>query len=428
MADKKTIRHYLFFLAGQQFSVLGSLIVGFTITWWITVETGSLIYLSISMFLFLLPQVFITPIAGVLSDRWNRKAIIATVDSLQAFTTFILFFLFLIDIRNIWLILMINTFRSALLAFQMPALHAIIPVMIPKDKLTRINGVNFLFNGLIYMIGPTLAALLYEFIRIQHIFLIDIITFLIALGPLLLIKVPSVKTHSKETEKLSFIKDFKTGLISIKSIPGLLSMIIFAMIFNIIFRPFSTLMPYYVNVVHNGSALDLALITTSMNIGNFLGALITSLKKEWKHKIKINIVGVMIFWCGYLNVVFAPTGAFLYMCVGVFISFIFFPIINAIYYTILQTVVPPDKVGKIISIDHTISMAISPIGAIIAGPLAELIGTTNLFFICTVLGILLPLLIWFFTKIHYLEIMDIKASKKTIKIEEHPEAVKEVIT
>lgn len=428
MADKKTIRHYLFFLAGQQFSVLGSLIVGFTITWWITVETGSAIYLSISMFLFLLPQVFITPIAGVLSDRWSRKAIIAAVDSLQAFTTFLLFFLFLMDIRNIWLILMINTIRSVFQAFQMPALQAIIPVMIPKDKLTRINGVNFLFSGLIFMIGPTLAALLYEFFPIQQIFLIDIITFLIALGPLLLIKVPSVKTHSKEAEKASFIKDFKTGLSIIKTIPGLLSMIIFAMIFNIVFRPISTLMPYYVNVVHNGAVFDLALISTAINIGNLTGALITSIKKEWKHKIKINIVGTLIFWCGYLNLVFAPTGAFFIMGIGVFISFIFFPITVSTYLTILQTAVPPDKVGKIMSIDHTISMAISPIGAIIAGPLAELIGATNLFFICTILGFIFPLLIWFFTKIRYLEIMDIEASEKKIEIEEYPEAVKEVTT
>jgi DHA3 family macrolide efflux protein-like MFS transporter len=150
----KGYRHYMYFLFGQNFSMLGSLIVGFTITWWLTVETGSAVVLSISVFLMFIPQIVVTPFSGVLSDRWSKKAIIAISDSLQAAVTGLLFVFFLFGINNVWLVLGINFFRAALFAFQYPAVQSLIPVMVPKEKLSRVNGFNFLFSGLIFTIGP----------------------------------------------------------------------------------------------------------------------------------------------------------------------------------------------------------------------------------------------------------------------------------
>ena len=124
---KRNFRHYMYFLFGQQFSMLGSMIVGFTITFWLTMETGSPVILSISVFLMFLPQIIITPFSGVLADRWNKKAIIAFTDSMQAAVTFLLFVFFLFDIQNVWLVLGINTFRASLYAFQYPTVSSLIP-------------------------------------------------------------------------------------------------------------------------------------------------------------------------------------------------------------------------------------------------------------------------------------------------------------
>ena len=239
---KQTKRHYMYFLFGQNFSMLGSLIVGFVITWWLTIETGSAIVLSISVFLMFIPQIVVTPFSGVLSDRWSKKAIIAISDTLQAAVTFLLFVFFLFGIKNIWLVLGINFFRAALYAFQYPAVHSLIPVMVPKENLSRVNGFNFLFSGLIFTIGPIIAATLLEFFKnnVEQIFLLDIYTFLIALIPLILIKIPSGHKHiTEEATEKSFVKDFKTGLLTIKMIPGLFAMIAFAMCWNFINRPWA---------------------------------------------------------------------------------------------------------------------------------------------------------------------------------------------
>jgi len=403
LPTKKSFRHYLYFMAGQQFSLLGSGIIGFVITWWITVETQSILYLSLATFLIFLPQVIVTPFAGVLSDRLNRKSIIFTVDSLQAVLTFGLFLIFLTGFTYIWMILIIHTMRNILYAFQVPTFHAILPSMVPKEKISRVNGANFMFSGLIFMVGPILSALLLMVFPITYIFLIDGITFLIAIVPLFLIKIPFNAKETRAAEKTSFMREFKDGFIIVKAIPGLLSMIIFAMIFNFIFRPFGVLWPYFINIIHDGSVFHLAFLFGSIQVGNVIGSLITSIKKEWKNKIKINLIGEMVFFTFYLLIVLAPYQNFYLMMIGGFLGAIIFPITVATYLTILQTVVPSDKIGRVMSIDHTVSMAIAPIGALLVGPLAGVMGVVNLLLVSAIIGIINPIFLWFFTKIRYLD-------------------------
>jgi DHA3 family macrolide efflux protein-like MFS transporter len=403
---KKSFRHYLYFLFGQQFSIIGSLIVGFSITWWITVETGSAVYLSISTFLMFLPQIIITPFAGVISDRWNKKVIIAISDTMQAILTFLLFAFFLMDLGSIWFVLLINFLRASCFAFQLPAVQSLIPVMVPQDSLSRINGMNFLLSGVIYSVGPIIAATLLSFFALEQIFLVDIFTFLIAALPLVLIKIPNIEKSEEELVKLSFFKDLKGGFTAIKMIPGLLAMICFAMLYNFIFRPWAVLVPYFVRYIHNGSALDLAFLMTSNQIANIIGAAIITFKKTWKHKIRINILGAMFIAITQIPAILAPHGNFLFMMIFLFAGNILFPITVSTYLAIIQVVVSKGKIGRVMSIDHMISMAIAPIGALIAGPLAELWGVVNLLVICAILGILFPLGIRFFTKINQLEAIE----------------------
>ncbi|MFW9949389.1 MAG: MFS transporter, partial [Candidatus Thorarchaeota archaeon] len=181
------------------------------------------------------------------------------------------------------------------------------------------------------------------------------------------------------------------------------------------FRPFNVLWPYYINVIHNGTAFDLAFIFGAAQIGNIIGSTVTTIKKSWKYKVRVNLIGESIFFIAYLFVIFAGYQQFYLMMIGVFLGAILFPITVATYLTIFQEVVPSDKIGRAMSIDHTISMAIAPIGAIIAGPAAEFMGITNLYLLCAIIGIINPLFLWYFTKIRKLD------DKSEIKIEELPE-------
>jgi len=187
-----TFRHYLVFWGGQLFSLLGSSIVQFVVIWWITDITGSAVLLSITAFFAFIPIIIIGPVAGVYIDRWNRKMIIAATDAIQALLTFFLIIVFLFGVVEIWIIIFLNSFRGICQAIHFPAVNAIIPIMVPKKYLSRLNGINYLFQGLINSMGPVFGAFFFELWGIEAALSIDLITFGIALFLLVSIKIPKI--------------------------------------------------------------------------------------------------------------------------------------------------------------------------------------------------------------------------------------------
>jgi DHA3 family macrolide efflux protein-like MFS transporter len=406
LADQNTFRSYLFFWAGQLASLMGSLIVQFAITWWITVITGSPSFLAIGTFFYFLPMIFIAPVAGVLTDRWNRKALIAIVDSFQAMVTVWIIIMFYLGIANPLNVILINSLRGVCQAFHMPVVSAIMPTMVPKNKLSRINGVGYLFTSLIQIVGPVIGALLMAFFsnQIQSILWVDVITFGVAMAPLLMIKIPSVRNLTEVSENpktKSFRRDFKEGIITIKLIPGLLILLGLEIFISFLISPIEVLLPFYISDTHLGNAFDLAFIMVSLNGGMILGGIITTLKKGWKHKIPIYFMGIMVVM-GLISLLgFAPTGYFLLLWVGMATVGLILPILNTIYMTIIQTTVPPDKMGRVSSVLQSISVAAFPIGTIIAGPLAEVIGIRSVFLFSGILGLIIVFTVWRSTKIRY---------------------------
>jgi len=399
LANKNSFRSYMYFWSGQLFSLFGSMVVYFVIIWWVTVETQSPIYLAIGSFLFILCQVIFMPIAGVLADRLNRKVIIVVADSLQAVATLILLVLFQMNLANIWIVLIFISVRSIFQAFHLPAVNSIIPAMVPKENLSRINGINFLFTGVVQIIAPLIGATLMIIFPINTILWVDVITFLIALIPLVLIQIPSVENHGENVEKKSFFREFKLGFQTIKVIPGLVTIIFLSMLLNFLIRPFDTLMPYYINVFHGGSATHLAIVLVFFQGGMICGALLTSIKKTWNSKMKVIFGCIFILMMGYGIMALAPPGGYLVIGIGGVAMGLTLPIINSLYQTFIQTVVPTDKMGRITSIDSSLSMSISPIGTLISGPLAEMFGVGNLFLYCAILGMIVTILVWSFTGI-----------------------------
>jgi DHA3 family macrolide efflux protein-like MFS transporter len=375
---------------------MGSAVVNFAITWWITVLTGSATLLSIGIFIYILPMAFLTPVAGVLADRWSRKKIVAIADSLQALSTVWIIVLFIFGAADPIVVMLITGLRGIFQAFHVPTINAITPTMVPKDKLSRMNGFNYLFSSLISIVGPVLGALLYEVFQgdISLILWIDVITFIIALIPLLITKIPVVERTPIEEKKDSFLFEFKTGIKTIRLIPGLLTLLLLSMLLNFLLMPFNVLLPIYVKVLHEGSAADFAFIMVFFQIGMVLGALLTSIKKEWKRKVFTYFGGLLVICVMLSGYTFAPKGWFLFLAIGNFVVGFLLPIGNTIYMTIIQTTVPNDKMGRVISIDHSVSSLFAPFGALISGPLADIIGARTVFFLSSIIGVLATSYTW----------------------------------
>jgi len=402
-AGQVTFRSYLFFWSGQLVSLLGSSIAQFVIIWWITLETGSALYLSIAAFLGLVPMIILTPFAGVLVDRWSRKALIGIADFLQALVTVVLIFLFWLGSVSIWQVLVLLTVRGIFQAFHSPAVSAIVPLMVPKAKLSRINGLNYLFTGAVTLIGPVVAALLLTFWKISQILWIDAITFMVAVIPLLLITIPSVR---KIQDKSSFKKDLGEGLAFIKNGRGFLPLLILATVLNFLLTPLSTLLPYYVKFDHFGEVSDLAIVMAFFQGGILAGGLLMSVMKGFKKKMVAIMSSVYIIFLGYGLVALTPTGVFWFMAIGGLIMAFCVPIANVSIQTIIQTVVPMKMQGRVNSVTMALASAATPVGMILSGVIVEFTRAANLFLGCSGLGILVLTLSWFLTDIRHVEEME----------------------
>lgn len=402
-ASQESFKNYILFWSGQQFSLLGSFIVQFVIIWWITIETESAIMLALANFFYLIPVLIFTPIAGVYADRWNKKTIIIVVDSLQAYFTLILIIFFVMDFTELWAIFTIIGLRSMCQAFHSPTVSSLTPAMVPKDKLSRMNGLNYLFTGLIQLIGPAVAATLLLVLSIKFILWLDILTFMIALIPLLIIKIPKINNIEQLPGKKSFFKDLRIGFRIIKVVPGLLIIILLAMLINFLIQPLSVLMPLYIYDVHLGDLFIFALMEIIFQGSMIAGAILTSIKKDWKHKIRVIFISIIIINIGYMMYALAPIGNFSIIIIGSIIAAFSLPIVNTILQTIMQTTIPVDKFGRAISIVSTLAMVITPLAAIISGPLAEVLGISTLFFFCAILGLIITIITYTFTGIRHVD-------------------------
>jgi len=407
IANKETFRSYLFFWSGQLFSLLGSMVVFFVLTFWIAEVYNDPIISALASFIYILMMTICMPFAGVIADRMNKKLLIIIVDSLQAYVTLLLIIIFYFGRAEIWIVYLFISLRSVFQAFHVPTVNAIIPTMVPKDKLSRINGINFLFTGIVQLFAPFIGAFLLIFLSIHMIFWTDVITFFIALIPLLLISIPSVKQTTiagEEVKKSTFLQEFRLGLKTLKIIPGVIIMIVLSMILNFLIRPIDSLMALFILDFHGGGEWHYALAQILFTGGMISGAILTSIKKNWNNKIKIIFISLVIALTGYLIFAIAPPGLFIILGLGGAILGFNLPIINALYQTFVQTVVPADKLGRVTSIDHTLSSAISPLGSILSGPLAVVFGIQGLFIYCSVIGILCTIGFWSFTGIRKVDL------------------------
>jgi len=402
-ANQETFKNYIHFWIGQLFSLLGSLVLTFAIFVWIIDVTGSALMLSIANFIFLVPMLIVTPFAGVISDRVNRKLLILVVDSLQAFLSVILALLFIVGFTELWFVFLFLGLRSVCQQFHGPAVMAIMPLMVPKEKLSRVNGIRYFFLGIVQFAGPAVGATLLFFFPIKYVLWIDVITFFIALIPLITLKLPAIKIDVKHIKKKGFYKEFKEGLTVVKAIPGLLTIMLIAMMLFMLSQPAMVLAPYFIKVVHGGNNFTLAIIQMVLQGGMILGALVPFFKKKWKNQIRVLFIGMVIINFGYLLYGLAPIGYYSIISIGAFIMGFIMPIVNIIVITVVQSTVPPDKMGRVSSILNILMMVATPIGAILSGPLSELWGVSFLYMICAIVSIIITIIPYVFTGIRHVD-------------------------
>ncbi len=364
--------------SGQALSLVGSSLVQFALVWYLTRETGSATILASATLVALLPQIFLGPFVGALVDRWNRRAIMIVADTSIALATALLMALFALGIVQVWHIFVLMFVRSLGGAFHHPAMTSSTSLMVPNQHLARIAGMNQTLQGLVTIFAPPLGALLISLIPTQGVLAVDIVTAALAVIPLLFISIPQPQRQIDQANgvarRTSYWQDLGDGFRYVVRWPGLLGLILLAMMLNFLLSPSSALLPLVITKVFNGGAAELGWVESVFGIGIIVGGVILSAWGGFKRRIITSFCGVIGIGLGVILTGLAPANMFYLLLIANFVLGFTQVFANGPLHAIFQSAIAPEMQGRVFSLIGAGATAMMPLSMMVAGPVADWLG------------------------------------------------------
>jgi DHA3 family macrolide efflux protein-like MFS transporter len=386
----KPIKDFWAVFTGQAFSLLGSRLVQFSLVWWLTSTTGSVTVLATASIMAFLPQVFITPFAGVLIDRWDRRKVLVGVDTLNSFAIMFLMMLFARGIAHPIHVYVVMFIRAVGGAFQWPAMQASTSLMVEDEMLSKVAGLNQALIGLAAIVAPPLGVLLMDLFPLQIVLSLDIVTAVLAIVPLTVIKIPNPENWAQKTSA-TVLNDLKEGFSFVRNWTGLFIIMGVAMAFNFLLVPAISLTPILVTVHFSGGSLQYAILETTMGLGMVAGGVSLGVWGGFKSRITTALLGSVGMGLGVCLIGLAPGNLYVLAVAGMAVTGLMNPIVNGSFFAILQSTVPKEIQGRVMAILLSGTAVMAPLGLAVAGPLAEVIGVRIWFVLggvlITVMGI-----------------------------------------
>ena len=382
------------FLVGQTITTFGSLLVQYALLWHLTLTTKSGVVLALAAVFGFLPQAIVSIFAGVWADRVNRKVMIIVSDSTIALATLVLAFFMLSGVDDLWLVFLVMAVRSVGAGIQMPAISALIPQIVPTDKLMRVNGINSSVQSSLLIIGPVAAAGIYSTVSLAAILFVDVVTAVIGLSLLATITVPTL-SRAASNDKPSYFTDLKEGLNYIFT-HDLVRwvMVIYSIVFLLVVAP-SNLSPLMLVRTFGSDVWLLTILELSFGIGMVAGGALMAIFASKMDRLGM-MVGTSILF-GVLAVVMGFTTNLILFYSLFFLIGLAVPAFSTSSMTLLQETVEPERQGRVFGFVGIVMAVAMPIGMAVLGPLADivsveilLIATGAITVLIAVVAVLLP--------------------------------------
>jgi MFS transporter, DHA3 family, macrolide efflux protein len=359
----------------QALSLIGSGLASFSVIWWITEKTGSSTILATLAVASLLPGILLGPIAGALVDQFDRKWIMIISDAVSALLALLLVALFWTSSIQLWHICVINILRALAGAFQFPAVQSSTSLMVPKEQLARVAGLNQALQGMSMVAIPPLGALLLSVLPVHMILGIDVLTAVVAIGLLFSIHIPQSISHQSITGvPMKVWQDMRAGFAFLREWPALINIMCIAALLNMVLIPAFTLVPILVTQHFHGSAFQLGWINAGYGFGIIGGGVLLGVWGGFKRRIFTSLLGLAGLGIGSFIIGTSPRDAYWMAVTGMALVGIMNALANGPFFAVLQSVVPPTLQGRVFTVLMSISMSAAPIGLAVAGPLADRLG------------------------------------------------------
>ena len=363
-------RNFRLFYAGQAISLIGTWIQQIALSWLIYRTTGSGFLLGLATFCSQIPMLLFLPLAGLFSDRYDRRKLMIVAYFLAMIQAVTLGMLTLAGTIQIWQILVLGFLYGTIMAFETPARQSLISQMVnDRDDLPNAIALNSVLMNSGRLVGPSIAGVLLVFISEGWCFLINAASFVAIIASISMIRLtanPRAGTSSSLRNELAVAARYAWNARPIRLFLAMVALI------SLTASPYTVLMPIFARDVFGGDAHTLGFLVGSAGLGAVIGtAFLTTrpdvfgLSKLVPHTsaaagIALMLVGVsQVYW---LSLMFMACLGF-----GIIVT-------AASVNMMLQTLVDEDKRGRIISFYAMAFLGMAPVGGLIAGTLAGQVG------------------------------------------------------
>jgi MFS family permease len=367
----REMRDYTVIWAGQLVSLIGSGMTIFAMLVWLFEETGQATSVSL-LFLFAFgPSVALSPIAGVIVDRYSRKTIMLLSDALAAVSTIGILLLHQADMLSPWAVYGLMAVGGVFQAFQFPALSAATTLMVPKEHYGRASGMLSTAWSLSEMLAPFLAAMLLVSVGLTWILVIDLVTFVAAVGTLAMVHIPKPKASKEgEASKASWSADLTFGWRYILSRKSLLWLLMFFFISNLVGTIAWVLVQPMILAKTANDEVILGTVMLLGGLGGIIGGIAMSIWGGPKRRVRGIVWGVFIGG-GIGTFILGLQGGIIIWAAGIFLWTVTDAPTMGSSQSIWQSKIPPDLQGRVFSVRFFIALIGSLPAMVIAGPLAD---------------------------------------------------------
>jgi len=356
---------------GQIVSVLASNMSGFALTIWAFEKTGSATVLGLVQLSFTLPFLLISPFAGAMVDRYNRKLMMMVSDLGAVLATSGILILNAAGHLEIWHMCAASVIYGLSGTFQWPAYMAAISTMVPKEQYGRANGMMSLIDSGPAVFSPILAGALLPFIGLTGILVIDVVTFFLAIGALMIVHVPQPElTQEGQAGKGSLMKEAAYGFQYIFARRSLLSLLLVILCLNLVGGLSQSLFAPMILLRTDNNSASLGAIQSAFAVGGVAGGLIVSAWGGFKKRIRGMLIGWGLY--AFFGLILFGLGRNLYVWIPVaFLAAINFPLTQSASNAIWQSKVAPDVQGRVFSARRLIAWLVDPIMPVVSGLMAD---------------------------------------------------------
>lgn len=369
-AQPTSMRAFAVLWSGQLVSILGTQMTSFAILVWAWELTGQATPLALIGFFTHTPTIVASIFAGILVDRWNRKLMMVLGDTVAALSTIALLLLLLTDQLQIWHLYCAGVINGLFGYFQSLAFSASISLLVPKQHYVRAGAMGYASDFSASILAPALAGTFYSLIGLQGILVIDLVTFLCAVSTVWIVRIPQVvQSEVSHQGDRRLRQELTFGFRYLFARSSLFAMLIFLMSSNLIGNACSALYPPMILARTQDNAAILASVQAAGGIGGLVGSGVLSVWGGSKRRIHGFLTGSILMYAG--GVLLGLGRSQPVWVAASFLEAFFWTFFISANGAIWLAKVEPDVQGRVFATRYLLAQLASPIGLIMAGPLAD---------------------------------------------------------